>query len=132
MTNPAEDFPTTVDEYLATVPQDVRKALQKLRRTIKSIVPEAEERIAYRIPIFRLQRDLVGFSAQTNPQKRLCSFYTMSPPLVKAMKKDLQDYKVSGATIHFTPNKPLPAALVKKIVHARVKESSGKTRKYEG
>jgi uncharacterized protein YdhG (YjbR/CyaY superfamily) len=132
MTNPAEDFPTTVDEYLATVPQDVRKALQKLRRTIKSIVPEAEERIAYRIPIFRLQRDLVGFSAQTNPQKRLCSFYTMSPPLVKAMKKDLQDYKVSGATIHFTPEKPLPAALVKKIVRARVKELSRKTRKYEG
>jgi uncharacterized protein YdhG (YjbR/CyaY superfamily) len=132
MTNPAEDFPTTVDEYLATVPQDVRKALQKLRRIIKSVVPEAEERIAYRIPIFRLQHDLVGFSAQRNPQKRLCSFYTTSPPLVKAMKKDLQDYKVSGATIHFTPEKPLPAALVKKIVRARVKESSGKTRKYEG
>jgi uncharacterized protein YdhG (YjbR/CyaY superfamily) len=128
----AKNFPTTVDEYLATVPNDVRKVLQKLRHTIKSIVPEAEERIAYRIPIFRLQRDLVGFSAQRNPQKRLCSFYTMSPPLVKAMKKDLQDYEVSGATIHFTPEKPLPTVLVKKIVSARVKELSGKTRKYKG
>jgi uncharacterized protein YdhG (YjbR/CyaY superfamily) len=124
-----DNLPTTVDEYLATLPNDVRKVLQKLRQTIKSIVPEAEERIAYRIPIFRLQHDLVGFSAQTNPQKRLCSFYTMSPPLAKAMKKDLQDYEVSGATIHFTPEKPLPAALVKKIVRARVKELSGKTRK---
>jgi uncharacterized protein YdhG (YjbR/CyaY superfamily) len=123
----ANNFPTTVDEYLATVPNDVRKVLQKLRHTIKSIVPEAEERIAYRIPIFRLQRDLVGFSAQINPQKRLCSFYIMSPPLAKAIKKDLQDYEVSGATIHFTPEKPLPAALVKKIVRARVKELSGKT-----
>jgi uncharacterized protein YdhG (YjbR/CyaY superfamily) len=122
------NLPTTVDEYLATVPNDVRKVLQKLRHTIKSIVPEAEERIAYRIPIFRLQRDnLIGFSAQINPRKRLCSFYTMSPPLAKAMKKDLQDYEVSGATIHFTPEKPLPAALVKKIVRARVKELSGKT-----
>jgi|ERR671922_425362 uncharacterized protein YdhG (YjbR/CyaY superfamily) len=84
----AKNFPTTVDEYLATLSNDVRKVLQKLRHTIKSIVPEAEERIVYRIPIFRLQRDdLVGFSAQTNPQKRLCSFYTMSPPLVKVMKK---------------------------------------------
>lgn len=128
----AKNFPTTVDEYLATVPNDVRKVLQQIRQTIKSIVPEAEERIAYRIPIFRLQRDLVGFSAQTNPQKRLCSFYTMSLSLVKAMKKDLQDYEVSGATIHFTPDKPLPAVLVKKIVRARVKELSGKTRKYEG
>jgi uncharacterized protein YdhG (YjbR/CyaY superfamily) len=124
----AKNFPTTVDEYLATLPNDVRKVLQQIRQTIKSIVPEAEERIAYRIPIFRLQRDLVGFSAQRNPQKRLCSFYTMSPPLVKAMKKDLQDYEVSGATIHFTPEKPLPAALVKKIVCARVRELSGKPR----
>jgi uncharacterized protein YdhG (YjbR/CyaY superfamily) len=129
MTKPSEyTVPTTVDEYLATLPNDVRKVLQKLRHSIKSIVPEAEERIAYRIPIFRLQRDLVGFSAQTNPQKRrLCSFYTMSPPLAKAMKKDLQDYEVSGATIHFTPEKPMPAALVKKIVRARVKELSGKS-----
>ncbi|AIF83204.1 hypothetical protein NTE_01131 [Candidatus Nitrososphaera evergladensis SR1] len=128
---PTTSMPTTVDEYLATLPGDVRDALEKLRRTIKSIVPGAEERIAYRIPIFRLERDLVGFSAQRNPQKRLCSFYTMSPPLVKAMKKDLQNYRVSGATIHFIPEKPLPAALVKKIVRARVKELSVKARKYK-
>jgi uncharacterized protein YdhG (YjbR/CyaY superfamily) len=128
MTKPSEYFPTTVDEYLATVPSDVHKVLQKLRHTIKSIVPEAEERIAYRIPIFRLQRDLVGFSAQADPQRRLCSFYTMSPPLTKAMKKkDLQGYEVSGATIHFTPEKPLPEALVRKIVRARVKELSKKS-----
>jgi uncharacterized protein YdhG (YjbR/CyaY superfamily) len=129
MTKPSEHIPTTVDEYLATVPNDVHKVLQKLRHTIKSIVPEAEDRIAYRIPIFRLQRDFVGFSAQTDSQKRLCSFYTMSPPLTKAMKKDLQGYEVSGATIHFTPEKPLPTALVKKIVRARVKEISGKAKK---
>jgi uncharacterized protein YdhG (YjbR/CyaY superfamily) len=53
----------------------------------------------------------------------------MSPPLAKAMKKDLQGYEVSGATIHFTPEKPLPAALVKKILRARVKELSGKAKK---
>jgi uncharacterized protein YdhG (YjbR/CyaY superfamily) len=130
MTKPSEHFPTTVDDYLATVvPNDVRKVLQKLRHTIKSIVPEAEERIAYRIPIFRLQRDLVGFSAQIDHQKRLCSFYTMSPPLAKAMKEDLLGYEVSGATIHFTPEKPLPKVLVKRIVHARVKEISGKAKK---
>ena len=72
----ANNLETTVDEYLATLLNDVGNVLQKHRHTIKSIAPEAEERIAYRIPIFRLQRDLVGFSAQTNPQKRLCSFYT--------------------------------------------------------
>jgi uncharacterized protein YdhG (YjbR/CyaY superfamily) len=70
----AKNFPTTVDEYLATLPNDVRKVLQELRHTIKSIAPEAEERIAYRIPIFRLQRDLVGFSARTNPKKDSARF----------------------------------------------------------
>ncbi|MDQ3967473.1 MAG: DUF1801 domain-containing protein [Thermoproteota archaeon] len=129
MTKSPEYLPRTIDEYLATVPDDVRKVLQKLRQIIKSVVPEAEERIAYRIPIFRLEHDLVGFSAQRDPQKRLCSFYTMSPQLAKAIKKDLQGYKVSGATIHFIPEKPLPAALVKKIVSARVKELSGIARK---
>ena len=68
----AGNLPTTVEEYLATVPGDVRKALQALRMTIKVSVPRIEERIACRIPVFRLQRDLVGFSAQRNPQKRLC------------------------------------------------------------
>lgn len=118
--------PTAVDEYLATLPDEVRHALQNLRHTVRSIVPGAEERIGYRIPIFRLGRDLVGFSAQKNPQKRICSFYTMSPPLAKAMKKELQDYKVSGATIHFIPADPLPEELVRKIVLARVKDLSEK------
>lgn len=53
----------------------------------------------------------------------------MSPPLAKAMKKDLHGYEVSGAIIHFTPEKPLPTALVKKIVRARVIEISGKAKK---
>ena len=119
----AGNLPTRVEEYLTTVPGDVRKALQALRKTIKVSVPGIEERIAYRIPVFRLQRDLVGFSAKRNPQKRICSFYMMSPALAKELRIDLQDYKVSGATIHFTPEKPLPAALVRKILHARLEES---------
>jgi uncharacterized protein YdhG (YjbR/CyaY superfamily) len=121
--NTAGNLPTTVEEYLATLPDDVREALQELRTTIKSTVPGIDERIAYRIPVFRLQRDLVGFSAQRNPQKRLCSFYTMSPTLAKEMKKDLQNFKVSGATIHFTPEKPMSMGLVRKIVRARLTES---------
>jgi uncharacterized protein YdhG (YjbR/CyaY superfamily) len=118
--------PSTVDEYLAQLPKDVRDALQNLRQIIRSVAPESKERIAYRIPVVRLRRDLVGFSAQRNPQRKQCSFYTMSPPLVKAMKKELKDYNVSGATIHFTPDEPLPALLVRRIVRARVKELSEK------
>lgn len=119
----SEKIPTTVDEYLAAVPADVRTALEKVRHAIKSAIPGVEERIAYRIPVFRLDRDIVGFSAQRN-LKKLCSFYTMSPALAEKMKKDLRDYKVSGATIHFSPAKPLSDALVRKIVRARLTESA--------
>lgn len=114
----------TVDEYLASVPSDVRIALEKVRQSIRTAIPSVEERIAYRIPVFRLNRDLVGFSAQRDPRKRLCSFYTMSPALAERMKEDLQGYKVSGATIHFSPDSPLPAALVRKIVRARLAETT--------
>jgi uncharacterized protein YdhG (YjbR/CyaY superfamily) len=114
----------TVDEYLASVPNDVRIALEKVRRSIRTAIPRVEERIAYRIPVFRLDRDLVGFSAQRDPRKRLCSFYTMSPALAEKMKEDLQGYKVSGATVHFSPDRPLPASLVRKIVRARLAETA--------
>jgi uncharacterized protein YdhG (YjbR/CyaY superfamily) len=62
---------------------------------------------------------LVGFGVN----KKYCSLYTMSPSLVKAMKDDLKDVKVSGATVHFDPNEKLPVALIKKIVKARMKEN---------
>ena len=108
----------TVDEYLAELPRDMRNALEQLRALIRFTVPEARERIAYRIPIFSVKRDLVGFGAFRNH----CSFYTMSPELVKAMREELQGYEASGSTIHFTPEKPLPASLVTKILLARLKE----------
>ena len=110
--------PSTVDEYLAQLPSDVRDSLEQLRGLIKFTVPEAKERIAYRIPVFSLKRDLVGFAAYRD----YCSLYTMSPGLVKAMEEELRDYRVSGATIHFTPKEPLAAPLVKEILLARLKE----------
>ena len=111
-----------VDEYLEKLPKDARISLQRLRKIIKSVVPAANERVSYGVPIVALDRDLVGFSSQKNH----CSFYTMSPPLVKTMKKELQKFRVSGATIHFTPDDPLPESLVKKIVKSRLKETQRK------
>ncbi len=112
----------TVDEYLEKLPKDARAALQRLRKIIKSVVPAAKERVSYGVPIVALDRDLVGFSSQKNH----CSFYTMSPPLVRTMEKELQKFKVSGATIHFKPDEPLPESLVKKIVKSRLKETKKK------
>jgi uncharacterized protein YdhG (YjbR/CyaY superfamily) len=109
---------STVDEYLEMLPPEERNALQRLRLVIKSLVPGVKERIAYQVPVFSLGRDLIGFSAQNNH----LSLYTMSPALVKTMGKDVKDFKVSGATIHFSPEEPLPKTLIRKIVENRLRE----------
>jgi uncharacterized protein YdhG (YjbR/CyaY superfamily) len=118
----AKAEPTTneVDAYLATVPEDMRTALEKLRRTIKAAAPAATERIGYGIPMLYQQgRPLVGFAAAKNH----CGFYCTSPALMESMRKELESYDTSKGTIRFPPNKPLPAALIKKIVKARIAEN---------
>jgi uncharacterized protein YdhG (YjbR/CyaY superfamily) len=116
----AETTASEVDAYLSTVPEEMRDALEKLRRTIRAAAPTATERIGYGIPMFYQQgRPLVGFAAAKNH----CGFYCTSPALMDAMKKELEPYDTSKGTIRFPPDKPLPAALVKKIVKARIAES---------
>jgi uncharacterized protein YdhG (YjbR/CyaY superfamily) len=110
--------PEEVDAYLAALPDDVRSALERVRRIIGDTAPESTERVSYGIPIFRLRKDLVGISAQKNH----CSLHTMSPPLMDAMAEDLEGVKVSGATIRFTPEGPLSKELIERIVRARMEE----------
>ena len=116
--------PKAVDAYLASLPDDERNTLQELRQLIEATVPELEERISYGTTvIFALKRDLVGFAAQ----KRHLSFFTMSPQLAGAMQERIEEtHRLSGATIHFTAEKPLPAPLVKDIVRARLNEETDK------
>jgi uncharacterized protein YdhG (YjbR/CyaY superfamily) len=114
--------PRTIDEYLATVSADKRAALQKLRRAIKAAAPRAEECISYRIPAFRLDgRMLVWFGAATSH----CAFYPGAHP-IEACKAALKGYRTSKGTIRFPPGEPLPAALVRKLVKARIAERSGR------
>lgn len=108
------------DSYLALQPEKVRDVLEKLRQTIKSSAPEAEEVISYGLPAFRYHGMLVYFAAFKNH----CSFFPGS--IVEKMKNELKNYKTSKGTIQFTAEKPLPAALVKKIIKARVKENLNK------
>ena len=109
---------STVDEYLTNLPQDEREELQRIRDIIFSTIPESKERIAYKICVFSINKDLVGFASQKNH----LSFYVMSPQLVDKMKNDLKDFQISGATIHFKPLKPLSKSLIQKIIKARKKE----------
>jgi uncharacterized protein YdhG (YjbR/CyaY superfamily) len=87
-------------------------------------VPEAQERISYGgVVIVATRYDLVGYGSQKNH----LSFFVMSPPLATEMKDEItKTHKVSGATIHFSPDRPLPDTLVRKIVKARVAENAAR------
>jgi uncharacterized protein YdhG (YjbR/CyaY superfamily) len=117
---PSRHAPEEIDTYLEACPDDARLALERLRSIIRETAPGCTQRVSYSIPIFRLQRDLVGISAQ----KDHCSLHSMSPSLMKVMAEELKGVKVSGATIHFTPEKPLPRELVEKILRKRIQETS--------
>jgi uncharacterized protein YdhG (YjbR/CyaY superfamily) len=117
-TNASADKATPIDEHLSKLPADQRAALQSLRKTILSVMPDAEEVISYGVPMFKLNgKGVISMSAK----KDYCSLHLMSPPLAKAMESELKKY-LKGVTLHFKPDKPLPVALVKKIVKARLKE----------
>ncbi len=115
--------PKTIDEYLAPLSADKRAALQKLRKTSKAALPQAEECISYGLAAFRRHgKPLVAFGASDGH----CAFYPMSGNTVEVLKNELKDYKTSKGTIHFQPSKPLPATLVRKLVKARIAENEHK------
>jgi uncharacterized protein YdhG (YjbR/CyaY superfamily) len=110
--------PTPIDVELAKLPPDQRQALEDLREVILSVMPDAQEVISYGVPMFKRNgKGVISMSAK----KDYCSLHLMSPPLAKAMEPELKKY-LSGVTLHFKPERPLPASLVKKIVEARLKE----------
>src|SRR5213075_2776726 len=113
--------PKTMDEYLAEVSPEKRAALQKLRKAIRAAAPGLEECISYGIAAFRLNgKFLVGIGAATSR----CAFYLGST--LRSHKADLKGYETSTGTIRFEPEKPLPAALVRKLVRSRIKQRMGK------
>jgi uncharacterized protein YdhG (YjbR/CyaY superfamily) len=116
---PGNATPLNFDHYVSLQPKEFRAGLIRMREIILSVVPQAEESISYQIPCFKYLYMLVGVGTNKNS----CSFYTMSPPLVKQLKNELKDIKVSGATLHFSPNKPLPEDLIVKIVKTRMKQN---------
>lgn len=112
--------PTSIDAYLVRLTSDKRAALEKLRRAIHAAAPKAEECISYQLPAFRLDgKVLVWFGAATNH----CSFYPGAAPIARHAA-ELVDYETSKGTIRFSPDDPLPAALVKKLVRTRIAERS--------
>jgi uncharacterized protein YdhG (YjbR/CyaY superfamily) len=113
--------PRTIDEFLAPLPADKREALQQLRRTIRSIAPKAEECISYGIAAFRLGGAVVaGFA----PTAKGCSYYPFSGSTLRALAGELKGYSQTKSALHFTPDRPLPKALVRKLIQARLDEET--------
>jgi uncharacterized protein YdhG (YjbR/CyaY superfamily) len=108
--------PKNIDGYLAGVPEPARGTLTKIRATIRSAVPpETIEAISYGIPTFKYKGSLVWFAAFSDH----CSLFPTAS-VIQAFKNELKAYQPSKGTIRFPVDKPLPAALVKKLVKARV------------
>jgi uncharacterized protein YdhG (YjbR/CyaY superfamily) len=110
-----------VDDYLAALPEESRAALESLRKTIKAAAPQATETISYHMPTFKFQgRFLVSFAAF----KKHCSLFPASEAALEAYGEELKPYFSGKGTFRFRPDKPIPAALVKKIVRTRIEEVS--------
>jgi uncharacterized protein YdhG (YjbR/CyaY superfamily) len=108
----------SVDEYIATFPEEIQKILEELRATIKASAPEAEEKISYQMPTFALKGNLVHFAAWKNH----IGFYPTSSG-TQAFKHELSIYEGAKGSVKFPIEKPLPLELISKIVKFRVAEN---------
>lgn len=109
-----------IDAYLAGLKPEARAALEHLRRQIRAAAPGAEECISYGLPSFRLNGPLVAFGATP----KHCAFYPMSGKVLGPLSAELEEFDTSKGTIRFQPDRPIPAATVRKIVRARVRENA--------
>lgn len=113
-----------IDEYVGHCPQDVQPLLTQMRATIQQAAAQATEKISYGIPTFYLNGNLVHFGAAQNH----IGFYP-TPSGITAFKKELEPYKSSKGAVQFPKDKPLPLALITRIVKFRVKEQQAKSKK---
>jgi uncharacterized protein YdhG (YjbR/CyaY superfamily) len=114
--NPSQ--PETIDAYIAGFPKDVQSILQKVRTTIRKAAPEAEEAIKYRMPTFTLKGNLVHFAAF----KSHIGFYP-TPTGTEKFKRELSVYEGAKGSVRFPLDRPIPFALISRIVKFRVKEN---------
>lgn len=114
----------TIDGYLAALKPEDRKALEAVRRTIRAAAPQATEFISYGIPAYRHNGNLVSFAAFKN---HLTLFAGRA--INKKFAKDLKRFEQTKGGIHFTPETPIPAALITRIVKSRARENETRARR---
>jgi uncharacterized protein YdhG (YjbR/CyaY superfamily) len=109
-----------VDAYLATLPDDIRAALERLREVIRATVPDVSENISYQVPTFNYRgRFLVSFAARGQRG----SFFVRNLELIDAHRAELAAFDTSGGTIHFSTDEPLAEQLVVRLVRARMTQT---------
>ena len=114
--------PQSIDQYMAGVPEPARTTLKKMRTAIRSALPsDATETISYRIPAFKRKNILVWFAAFSDH----CSLFPTAS-VIAEFKDELKGYTTSKGGIHFPVDKPLPTALVRKLVKARMAQNEGR------
>jgi uncharacterized protein YdhG (YjbR/CyaY superfamily) len=112
--------PKNIDDYLSRVPADRRRALERLRATILSLLPEVEECISYSMPAFRHEGEVVaGFLATSEG----CSYFPFSGRTLGTLAVEVRSYDQTKGSLHFDHERPLPKALVKKLLQARIAET---------
>jgi uncharacterized protein YdhG (YjbR/CyaY superfamily) len=117
MQNQRRDF-HSIDEYIATFPEDIQAILQLLRATIRAAAPDAEERISYQMPTFALNGNLVHFAVLKNH----IGFYP-TPSGIDAFPQELAKYRSTKGAVQFPINQPLPLDVISKVVTFRVAEN---------
>ena len=116
--------PSTIDEYIAQFPDDIQIILQNIRRIVHDAAPDAQEKIAYQMPTFTLNGNLVHFAAFKNH----VGFYP-TPSGTEKFKKEIAAYKAAKGSIQFPLSQPIPYELITKIVKFRVQENLTKAKK---
>ena len=115
-TPPAKD----VDAFIKVSPKEAQAKLKQLRKIIRATAPKAEEKISYKMPVYKYKgKWLVGFAGY----KTHIGFYGMTGRFMSKYKQELKNYRTSKGTLRFPLAKPLPAPLIKKLVKARMKEN---------
>jgi uncharacterized protein YdhG (YjbR/CyaY superfamily) len=121
----AKGGPTSVGEYFAGVPEPAHNMLMKIREAIRSVVPrESAEILSYRIPAFKHKKVVVWYGAFSDH----CSLFPTNA-VIETFKHELKNFSTSKGTIHFPIDEPVPTALIKKLVKARVAQSENKKRR---
>ncbi|MEA4956586.1 hypothetical protein SDC9_17130 [bioreactor metagenome] len=111
----------TIDEYISEYSKDIQEILKKIRKTIKEVAPNSEERIRWGMPTFYQKENLVHFAVN----KKHIGFYP-SPSGIENFKEELSSYKTSKGAAQFPYDRPIPYELIKKITQFRVNEAENK------